>query len=91
MIELAQKRVALANGIELDVVDMGPRDAEALIFLHGFPENHRTWRHQIAGHHDGRRRHLGDQRIADAAARRRAGAVKVVQLIIQQLRHRLVI
>ncbi|UAB79711.1 alpha/beta hydrolase [Erythrobacter sp. SCSIO 43205] len=27
---------------------MGPRDGEALIFLHGFPENHRTWRHQIA-------------------------------------------
>ena len=48
MISLAQKRVGLANGIELDVVDMGPKDGEALIFLHGFPENHRTWRHQIA-------------------------------------------
>ena len=45
---LAQQRVALANGIELDVVDVGPRDAPALIFLHGFPESHRTWRHQIA-------------------------------------------
>ncbi|MWV27694.1 alpha/beta fold hydrolase [Aurantiacibacter rhizosphaerae] len=40
-------RVKLANGIELDVWDTGPRDAPALIFLHGFPENHRTWRHQI--------------------------------------------
>lgn len=48
MIELAQKRVKLGNGIALDVVDEGPRDQEALIFLHGFPENHRTWRHQIA-------------------------------------------
>lgn len=48
MIELPQTRATLANGIELDVVDMGPRDGEALIFLHGFPENHRTWRHQIA-------------------------------------------
>ena len=48
MIELAQTRVSLANGIELDVVDTGPRDGEALIFLHGFPENHRTWRHQIS-------------------------------------------
>lgn len=47
MIELPQKRVELANGIELDVVDEGPKDAPALIFLHGFPENHRTWRHQI--------------------------------------------
>ncbi|MEP2737209.1 MAG: alpha/beta hydrolase [Erythrobacter sp.] len=46
--DLPQKRVTLANGIELDVVDEGPLDAPVLIFLHGFPENHRTWRHQIA-------------------------------------------
>lgn len=45
---MEQKRVTLANGIELDVVDTGPKDAPALIFLHGFPESHRTWRHQIA-------------------------------------------
>lgn len=43
-----QQRVKLASGIELDVVDTGPRDGEVLIFLHGFPESHRTWRHQIA-------------------------------------------
>jgi pimeloyl-ACP methyl ester carboxylesterase len=42
------KQVKLANGIELAVVDEGPRDAPVLIFLHGFPENHRSWRHQIA-------------------------------------------
>jgi len=42
------KRVALPNGIHLDVVDEGPAHAPALIFLHGFPESHRTWRHQIA-------------------------------------------
>ena len=45
---MEQQRVTLANGIELDVVDTGPRDAPVLIFLHGFPESHRTWRHQIA-------------------------------------------
>lgn len=45
---MEQTRVTLANGIELDVVDEGPRDAPVLVFLHGFPENHRTWRHQIA-------------------------------------------
>ncbi|WP_374530958.1 alpha/beta fold hydrolase [Novosphingobium sp.] len=45
---MEQQRIALANGIELDVVDVGPRDAPAIIFLHGFPESHRTWRHQIA-------------------------------------------
>jgi pimeloyl-ACP methyl ester carboxylesterase len=43
-----QVRVTLASGIELDTVDTGPRDAPVLIFLHGFPESHRTWRHQIA-------------------------------------------
>lgn len=42
------ERATLANGIELDFVDEGPRDAPALIFLHGFPESHRTWRHQVA-------------------------------------------
>ena len=42
------KRVTLASGIELDVLDEGPCEAPALIFLHGFPESHRTWRHQIA-------------------------------------------
>lgn len=45
---MEQTRVTLANGIELDVVDEGPRDAPVLIFLHGFPESHRTWRHQLA-------------------------------------------
>ena len=56
------KRVALANGIALDVLDEGPRDAPALIFLHGFPESHRTWRHQIA-HFSGRFRCIApDQR-----------------------------
>ncbi len=42
------QRVTLASGIELDVVDTGPHDAPALIFLHGFPDSHRTWRHQVA-------------------------------------------
>ena len=42
-----QVRVRLATGVELDFVDMGPRDAPVLIFLHGFPESHRTWRNQL--------------------------------------------
>ena len=59
---MQQKRVTLANGIELDVVDAGPRDGPVLIFLHGFPESHRTWRHQIA-HLSGRYRCIApDQR-----------------------------
>ncbi|HEX7710466.1 MAG TPA: alpha/beta hydrolase [Sphingomonadaceae bacterium] len=40
--------INLASGIELAVWDTGPRNAPALIFLHGFPESHRSWRHQIA-------------------------------------------
>jgi pimeloyl-ACP methyl ester carboxylesterase len=59
---LEQKRVALGNGIELDVVDEGPRDAPVLIFLHGFPESHRTWRHQIAHFADRFRCIAPDQR-----------------------------
>ncbi|MBW8783028.1 MAG: alpha/beta hydrolase [Novosphingobium sp.] len=42
------RRVTLASGIELDVLEAGPADAPALVFLHGFPESHRTWRRQIA-------------------------------------------
>ena len=56
------KRVTLASGIELDFIDEGPHDAPALIFIHGFPESHRTWRHQIA-HFSGRFRCVApDQR-----------------------------
>lgn len=45
--DFEQIRVTLLTGVELDVVDIGPRDAPALIFLHGFPESHRTWRYQL--------------------------------------------
>lgn len=61
-----QQRVKLASGIELDVVDTGPpngrADAPVLIFLHGFPESHRTWRHQIAHFADRFRCIAPDQR-----------------------------
>ncbi|MFN9377477.1 MAG: alpha/beta fold hydrolase [Novosphingobium sp.] len=59
---MEQTRVTLTNGIELDVVDTGPRDGPVLNFLHGFPDSHRTWRHQIA-HLSGRYRCIApDQR-----------------------------
>ena len=45
--DFEQQRVKLSTGVELDVVDVGPRDAPALVFLHGFPESHRTWRFQL--------------------------------------------
>ena len=59
---MEQQRLRLANDIELDVVDVGPRDAPALVFLHGFPESHRTWRHEIAHFSDRFRCIAPDQR-----------------------------
>ena len=55
-------KVTLANGIELVVWDSGPKDGEVLIFLHGFPESHRSWRHQIRHFNDRYRCIAPDQR-----------------------------
>jgi pimeloyl-ACP methyl ester carboxylesterase len=48
MIELSPHRLSLSTGIEMDVFTAGDPKNPAIIFLHGFPESHRTWRHQIA-------------------------------------------
>ncbi len=45
--EMTRTRVALPTGVELDVVTAGDPKAPAMLMLHGFPESHRTWRHQI--------------------------------------------
>ncbi len=47
MNELRTTRIALPTGVTLKVAFGGPEDAEPIIFLHGFPESHRTWRHQL--------------------------------------------
>ena len=47
MTELKHHRLALDTGIEMDAYTVGDRAKPALIFLHGFPESHRTWRHQL--------------------------------------------
>ena len=44
MTELTQSRISLATGITLNVATGGARGGEAIVFLHGFPESHRTWR-----------------------------------------------
>lgn len=46
------KRLTLSTGVELDVYTAGNPTNPAIIFLHGFPESHRTWRHQIAAFSD---------------------------------------
>jgi pimeloyl-ACP methyl ester carboxylesterase len=39
--------ITLSTGVTLDVAVEGSPDNPAIILLHGFPESHRTWRHQI--------------------------------------------
>ncbi len=45
---MKRSRVPLATGVELDVWTTGDAASPPIIFLHGFPESHRTWRHQLA-------------------------------------------
>lgn len=42
------QRVDLPTGVSLDVAVAGDPANPAIILLHGFPESHRTWRHQIS-------------------------------------------
>ena len=45
---MRHQRVTLSTGVALDVWSAGERKNPPILFLHGFPESHRTWRHQIA-------------------------------------------
>ncbi len=47
MSDIQTTRLSLSTGVTLKVALGGPEDAEPIIFLHGFPESHRTWRHQL--------------------------------------------
>lgn len=47
MRDLEQRQIALSTGVTLNVAVEGPQDRDAIVFLHGFPESHRTWRHQF--------------------------------------------
>lgn len=42
------RKLPLSTGVTLNVALAGPEDAPPVILLHGFPESHRTWRHQMA-------------------------------------------
>ncbi|MFD1951671.1 alpha/beta fold hydrolase [Sphingomonas arantia] len=42
------RRITLSTGVSLDVAVAGDPAAPAILFLHGFPESHRTWLHQIS-------------------------------------------
>ncbi|MBV9370604.1 MAG: alpha/beta fold hydrolase, partial [Alphaproteobacteria bacterium] len=41
------RRIPLSTGVALNVAVDGSNADDAIVFLHGFPESHRTWRHQI--------------------------------------------
>ena len=45
--DFERQRIALPTGVELDIAVAGTPGDPAIILLHGFPESHRTWRHQI--------------------------------------------
>jgi pimeloyl-ACP methyl ester carboxylesterase len=54
MTELTTTRLTLPTGITLNVQHGGRRDGAPIVFLHGFPESHRTWREiapVLAGEH----------------------------------------
>jgi pimeloyl-ACP methyl ester carboxylesterase len=42
------QRIPLSTGVELDVWSVGNPANPPIIFLHGFPESHRTWAAQMA-------------------------------------------
>ena len=44
---LKTERIDLSTGITLNVRHGGLDHGEPIVFLHGFPESHRTWRHQL--------------------------------------------
>lgn len=45
---MQHQRLALSTGVDLDVWTAGNPAHPPILFLHGFPESHRTWRHQMA-------------------------------------------
>jgi len=47
MADFETQRIALPTGVELNVAIAGDPANPPILLLHGFPESHRTWRHQI--------------------------------------------
>lgn len=42
-----KRRLSLATGVDLDVIDVGSAVEGTIVLLHGFPESSHSWRHQI--------------------------------------------
>jgi pimeloyl-ACP methyl ester carboxylesterase len=56
------RRVGLSTGVALNVALAGAEAAPAILFLHGFPESHRTWREIVPRLEDDFRLIMPDQR-----------------------------
>jgi pimeloyl-ACP methyl ester carboxylesterase len=48
MANLKTERIPLSTGVTLNVRHGGREGGDPILFLHGFPESHRTWRNQLA-------------------------------------------
>lgn len=77
---LERRRIGLATGVGLDVTLGGPPDAPAILFLHGFPESARTWRHQMAAL-------AGDVRVVAPDQRGFVGSDKPADVAAYAVRH----
>ena len=55
-------RHQLSTGVTLNVGEAGQADGPAILFLHGFPESHRTWRGLVPLLEDRYRLIMPDQR-----------------------------
>ncbi|MCH8617051.1 alpha/beta hydrolase [Sphingomonas sp. SM33] len=76
------RRVGLSTGVTLNVAFAGPEDAPAILFLHGFPESHRTWREIVPRLEDQFRLIMPDQRgFAGSDLVQDVGAYKTETLI----------
>ena len=55
-------KIPLPTGVTLNTTFAGPEDGPAIVFLHGFPESHRTWRGLVPLLDDRYRLIMPDQR-----------------------------
>ncbi|MEO7654627.1 MAG: alpha/beta hydrolase [Sphingomicrobium sp.] len=78
-------RVQLSTGITLNVVEAGREDAPPVIFLHGFPESHRTWRALVPLLEDRFRLIMPDQRGFGASDKPTAVAAYETDIVLADL------
>jgi pimeloyl-ACP methyl ester carboxylesterase len=43
MTEVTKRLVETTDGLTLAVYEQGPADAETVVLIHGYPDNHSVW------------------------------------------------